>query len=160
MEKTTLVANPSLRVTLAPKRLTGVVRGRTADSAPTPHRRTPRQVPASAPHISPPLTLSLPRSSSPCHLAERLESFSLKGCLFRRGPRGHGGDAWGSPMRLAGDSDTAGRGQMISENHRRRRAIAYGSRESPRPRLLSGAAASALWGVGAGGGGISDWRDY
>lgn len=156
MEKTTSVANPSLRVTLAPKRLTGIARGRTADSAPTPHRRMLRQVPASTAHISPPLTLSLPRSSSPCHLAERLESFSLNGCLFRRGPWGHGGDTWGSPMRLAGDSDTAGRGQMISENHRRRHAIAHGSHESPRPCLLSGAATSALW----GGRAISDWRDY
>lgn len=60
---------------------------------------------------------SLPRSSFPCHLTERLESFSLRVFVQMWAARTQR-HAWGLPMRLDGDSDMALRPNDL-QNRRR-----------------------------------------
>lgn len=95
----------------------GITCGRTVDSVPPPLRWTSRQVPVTAPYISPLANASLPRASFFCHLTERLVSFSLRAFVRMWAAR----TLWharGLPMRLGGDSETAAR-QNDLQNCRR-----------------------------------------
>lgn len=71
---------------------------------PPPHFSCPPPLPT-LPSLPAPLPPSLTHSSSPCHLPERLQSFSLRPGCSDVGCRDTGGsDACGWPMRLTASS--------------------------------------------------------